>query len=108
MTGDVKESAPTHAEIASQAWQDWANEDYVMVLDFIDTVAPNAVEVFHELVDTGRWMSYEFTVYKLEDGSHVGIAHSEGLTENQESEGVTDVYPVRAHVIETIAWRRDG
>lgn len=66
------------------------------VSDFMDWVDPNHVseELYNETLDTSRWESNEFTVFKFPDGSMLGVEHSEGLTENQESTGVTDVYEV--------------
>jgi len=66
------------------------------ILDFIDSVDPDGTseELFHEIVDTGRWESHEFTVFKFSDDSLLGVEHSEGLTEYQDSTGVTDVYVV--------------
>lgn len=63
---------------------------------FIQELNLDGREVFSEITDTGRWDIHWFTVYRFPDGSLVGIEHSEGATENQENEGITDVYVVEA------------
>lgn len=63
---------------------------------FINELNIPAKEVYSEIVETGRWDIHWFTVYRFSDESFVGIEHKEGATENQENEGITDVYVVQA------------
>jgi hypothetical protein len=72
--------------------------------DFVGQFDQRAIVVFTETTYRGRWQAQMFDVYKLTDGSFLGVEYMEGLTEYQDSTGVTDVYKVEPREIVTFEY----
>lgn len=111
VTNSKPSNAPTAsclADVVVNYFKGFGVNEYTYPDDFVGQFDASAREVFSEIVDRGRWEAYLFTVFEMSDGSFVGVCHSEGLTENQDNEGVTDVYRAYPHDVTITTYGREA